>query len=82
MAYINHPLLGDPLYGRRFSLPKKASDELIEALRAYRHQALHAKTLTLVHPATNKEVSFEAPIPDDFQNLIRLLREHNKTAAN
>ena len=72
LASINHPLLGDPLYGRRFSLPKKASAELIEALRAYRHQALHAKTLTLIHPTTNEEVSFEAPIPEDFQNLIEL----------
>ena len=79
MAHVRHPLLGDPLYGRRFALPKKASEELILALRAFKHQALHAESLTLFHPSTLKEMTFEAPIPEDFQHLITLLREHKST---
>lgn len=81
MAHIKHPLVGDPLYGRRFSIPKKASNELIAALQQFKHQALHAKTLTLVHPVSGETVSFEAAIPQDFQSLTALLREHKASLA-
>ena len=34
-------------------------------------QALHAASLQFIHPSTNKKVSFDAPIPDDFQSLLK-----------
>jgi 23S rRNA pseudouridine1911/1915/1917 synthase len=50
MAHINHPLLGDPMYGGGLKLPKGASPELIAELRGFRRQALHAERLSFVHP--------------------------------
>lgn len=75
MAHIRHPLLGDPVYGGRLQLPPGATEPLVEALRAFRRQALHAWRLSLIHPATGEAVSWEAPLPDDMVRLIEVLRE-------
>jgi len=63
---------------KRLRLLKGASDELTQALRAYRHQALHAAHIEFVHPIKGENLSFDAPLPDDFQHLIELLREDEK----
>ncbi len=79
MASIDHPLLGDGTYGiKRFRLMKGASEELSEALRNYRHQALHAAHIEFIHPISGEPMSFDAPIPDDFNRLIELLREDER----
>ena len=74
MAYARHPLVGDPLYGGSFKLPKAATPELVEALRTFRRQALHAEKLTFRHPVTGEELSTESPMPDDMQALVATLR--------
>lgn len=74
MAHIKHPLVGDSLYGARPILPKHASPELIEALRGYKHQALHARKISFYHPILKKQLEFEVPIPKEMQKLIELLR--------
>ncbi|WP_028387636.1 23S rRNA pseudouridine(1911/1915/1917) synthase RluD [Legionella fairfieldensis] len=73
MAYINHPVIGDPLYGGRLRIPSLASDELKEILRQFRRQALHAWKLSFLHPENNETLTFEAPLPDDFQLLLSTL---------
>ena len=79
MASIDHPLLGDGTYGiKRLRLMKGASEELSEALRNYRHQALHAAHIEFIHPISGEPLSFDAPIPDDFNRLIELLREDER----
>lgn len=78
MAHIKLPLVGDPDYGGRLRLPKGASQELIDLLRGFRRQALHAARLELQHPATGELMAWEAPIPDDMQALIDLLREDRR----
>jgi 23S rRNA pseudouridine1911/1915/1917 synthase len=75
MAHLKLPLLGDPDYGGRLRLPKGASEALVETLRGFRRQALHAARLELEHPATGELMAWEAPIPADMQLLINLLRE-------
>ena len=75
MASIGHPLLGDPQYGgRRPKHLPKASEELVQALRAFNHQALHAVHLELVHPISGENLSFDAPLPADMVALKELLR--------
>lgn len=54
MAHIQHPIVGDSTYGGRIKLPKGASAKLIETLRQFKHPALHARRLTLIHPATKR----------------------------
>ena len=75
MAYIHHPLVGDPLYGGRFRLPAGASEALAEALRKFRRQALHARRLEFTHPASGEPVGWEAGLPADFEHLLAVLRE-------
>lgn len=75
MAHIHHPILGDPTYGGRLQLPKGASPELIDILRQFKHQALHAYELSFIHPITQKIVAYQAPIPEDMQTLIDCLKE-------
>jgi 23S rRNA pseudouridine1911/1915/1917 synthase len=74
MAHINHPLLGDPMYGGGLKLPKGASPELIAELRGFRRQALHAERLSFVHPISGESLSFSAERPTDQEQLITALR--------
>jgi 23S rRNA pseudouridine1911/1915/1917 synthase len=74
-AYRRHALLGDPVYGGRLALPSGASERLVEALRNFRRQALHAVCLQLDHPASGEPLRLEAPLPPDLQALLDVLRE-------
>jgi 23S rRNA pseudouridine1911/1915/1917 synthase len=73
MAHRHYPLIGDPSYGGRPKLPKGASQELIDTLRGFPRQALHAEALGLIHPASGEEVHFECPLPDDMIALLDVL---------
>ena len=75
MNHLKHPIVGDPLYGGSFKLPKGASDELIAALRGFKRQALHAEVLEFAHPVSGEPIRCSAPVPEDMQHLMRLLRE-------
>jgi len=74
-AWRRHALVGDPVYGGRLALPKGASEPLVESLRRFRRQALHATHLAFEHPASGETLELEAPVPDDFQDLLRVMRE-------
>jgi 23S rRNA pseudouridine1911/1915/1917 synthase len=58
MAYIGHPLVGDPVYGY-----KKQKYKL-------KGQALHARTLGFIHPSKGEYMEFTAPLPKYFESLI------------
>ena len=81
MAHVRHPLVGDPLYGGSLRLPKGATETLIEALRGFKRQALHAESLAFVHPASGETLSFTSTLPEDMQALLRALREDTAEAA-
>lgn len=65
MAYIGHPLVGDPVYGY-----KKQKFKL-------NGQLLHAKKLGFVHPTTEKYIEFETEIPDYFKKVLTVLDNMN-----
>lgn len=73
MQFIRHPVVGDPVYGGRQRIPSQADDELIARLRAFNRQALHAFRLSLDHPASGKQLSWKAPLPDDMVQLLEAL---------
>jgi 23S rRNA pseudouridine1911/1915/1917 synthase len=75
MAHLGYPLIGDPVYAGRARVPAGTSAEFKERLRAFPRQALHAKCLTLYHPSTEEEMSWEVELPDDMQNLLDFLAE-------
>lgn len=79
MASLGHPLLGDRQYGRsNVKLLTKATEQLNESLRNFRHQALHASHLEFVHPVSGESLGFNAPPPEDFRRMVELLREDFK----
>ncbi len=81
MAHIHHPLLGDKTYaGRRFHLPKKASNQLINCLRQFPRQALHAQCLGIIHPISLKPMEWRSSLPEDMKDLINCLREDKLNA--
>lgn len=63
MAYLGHPLVGDPLYGTR----KNNLD--------FPGQALHAYALGFIHPRTGQPLYFEAPLPEHFQRALNNLAQ-------
>lgn len=76
MAHINHPVFGDPLYGGRMRYPGHASDELLNLLQNFKRQALHAASLSFIHPGSHEPMILTAPLPDDFRLLMKALDEY------
>ena len=72
MAHIGHPLIGDQEYGKHFETKANALDEPARsAVKAFHRQALHAALLGFEHPVTGEHCRFEAPVPEDFEVLLR-----------
>jgi 23S rRNA pseudouridine1911/1915/1917 synthase len=79
LSYIKHPIVGDDMYGGKpvysWQLADgepAAQDPIIDRC------ALHASTLEFKHPTTQEMVKFEAPLPEDMQTLLEMLREYRK----
>lgn len=62
MKYINHPLVGDPVYGPRHIIGEHG-------------QFLHAKTIGFVHPTTNEYMEFTSELPEYFNEFLKTLEE-------
>lgn len=76
-VHLSHkglPLVGDPVYGKRLHLPPHASESLIEVLRGFKRQALHARSLGLLHPDSGEQISWEMAMPADMQALCDALQ--------
>ncbi|EAD5704271.1 RluA family pseudouridine synthase [Listeria innocua] len=64
LKYIGHPLAGDPKYGPKNTIKGNG-------------QFLHAAKLGFDHPTTNERMTFEAPLPDSFEQALKSLRQEN-----
>jgi 23S rRNA pseudouridine1911/1915/1917 synthase len=73
LAWRKHSLVGDPTYGGRLKIPQGASEQLVEALKGFKRQALHASDLGFTHPLSEEEMQFHAPLPDDLLELLGAL---------
>jgi 23S rRNA pseudouridine1911/1915/1917 synthase len=82
LAHRHYPLIGDPLYGGRPRIPKGASDRLIDTLRQFPRQALHARALGFIHPTTGEPVEFECSLPEDMLALIAILEQEDPPLAH
>ena len=71
------PIVGDKIYDPAKSISKGSSKELIQIIRSFPRQALHARLLSFECPETQKQISFEAPIPQDMNNLILDIKKHS-----
>jgi 23S rRNA pseudouridine1911/1915/1917 synthase len=73
MKHIGFPLIGDPQYGKKLPKVPGLSTEVTEMITTFPRQALHARTLKLVHPHTSRESEYNAPLPEDLTNLLDVL---------
>ncbi|MEJ6394003.1 RluA family pseudouridine synthase [Gymnodinialimonas sp. 2305UL16-5] len=71
MAHVGHALIGDQTYGGRRKVAEKITGSA--ALNAFPRQALHAATLGFLHPVSDAQMRFEAPLPDDLRTLMSAL---------
>jgi 23S rRNA pseudouridine1911/1915/1917 synthase len=83
MKHIGHPLFSDATYGGDkilkgtvFSKYKQFVENCFELMP---RQALHAQTLGFTHPATKKQMHFEAPLPQDFESVLEKWRKYSNT---
>lgn len=67
MTYIGHPIVGDPVYGSAQKLPGVSLTG----------QLLHAKTLSLTQPTTGENLTFDSPLPDNFERALATLTPIN-----
>ncbi len=77
LAHVRHPVVGDPVYGRRRLIPGGVSAALREAVMSFPRQALHASDLALEHPLTGEALKWSVPLPADMQRLLDLLRSEH-----
>jgi 23S rRNA pseudouridine1911/1915/1917 synthase len=78
MTHIGHPLAGDPVYGRPLKKKRDLPSGLVELIRAFPRQALHAFELSLTHPGEHKTMSFKAPLAEDLEALLAGLDRYIK----
>lgn len=62
LAHLGHPVVGDPVYGRRANP------------WGMRRQALHARMLAFTHPTTGTDMVFHASLPADFEEALQAVR--------
>lgn len=62
MEYINHPIVNDPLYGKKKIIDNSG-------------QMLHAQTIGFIHPTTNKYMEFDVPVPDNFNKILMMFKD-------
>jgi 23S rRNA pseudouridine1911/1915/1917 synthase len=71
------PIIADITYDPSRTIAKDSSLELINLVRSFPRQALHARVLSFNCPKTQNEMTFEIPIPSDIQNLIKDIKKHS-----
>jgi 23S rRNA pseudouridine1911/1915/1917 synthase len=80
MKYIGHPLFNDDFYGGdkivKGTVYTKYKQFVDNCFSICKRQALHAKTLGFIHPTTGEEMFFEAPLPDDMEQVIEKWRKY------
>jgi len=78
LSSMGHPLLGDPLYGRKGKPGAIHNSLLKECVKRMGRQALHALQLGFNHPRTGERVRFVSPIPQDMREVLEYLHSRSK----
>jgi 23S rRNA pseudouridine1911/1915/1917 synthase len=85
MQSIGHPLFGDRTYGGdrivKGTIFSKYKQFVENTLALLPRQALHARELGFIHPATGEKVFFEAPLPKDMQSVLERWRTYTQGLA-
>ncbi len=86
MKSIKHPLFADDTYGGDYAVKgttfTKYKQFVDNCFALCARQALHARSLGFIHPATGKEVYFEASIPEDIGSVLEKWRGYHKSVIS
>ena len=77
----NLPIVGDPVYGQRGRANNLADPELRRRVAALDRQALHARLLGFIHPAEERYLEFESPLPADMAAIVNYLATRHPGAT-
>ena len=78
MTHMGNSIMGDGKYKKKYKKLKNIDTNLENLIYKLDRQFLHAKTLGFIHPRTNKEMIFSSILPQDLENIIKLLRNTSK----
>ncbi len=79
MSWRGYPIVGDKLYGNHYRPPSTASENLLQSLQGFQRQALHAQKLSLIHPSSGEQKTWQQNPPEDMLTLLKLLQEDAET---
>ncbi len=72
-SHVGNPLLGDKKYGKKKLQFKKIDKDFHKILTNFDRQALHAKSLGILHPTKNKIINFDSKLPQDLKKMLDFL---------
>ena len=75
LSHAGYPIVGDSVYGARKQFAPGSTEGLKNIISSFTRQALHASELELIHPSSEKLVSFQADLPEDMSTLIGQLKD-------
>ena len=75
LSHAGYPIVGDSVYGARKQFAPGSTEDLKHIISSFTRQALHASELELIHPSSEKLVSFGADLPEDMSTLISQLKD-------
>jgi len=78
MSYKGNNILGDKKYKKKFKKFKNIDPELEKLILNLERQFLHAKTLGFIHPVNGKKIEFSSFLPQELENILKMLRKLNK----
>ena len=78
MTHMGNSIMGDGKYKKKYKKLKNIDTNLENLIYKLDRQFLHAKTLGFIHPKTNEEMTFSSILPQELENILKLLRNTNK----
>ena len=78
MTHLGNSIMGDGKYKKKYKKLKNVDTKLENLIYKLDRQFLHAKTIGFIHPKTNKEMIFSSILPQELENILKLLRNTNK----
>ena len=78
MTYMGNSIVGDDKYKKKYKKLKNIDTRLENLISELDRQFLHAKILGFVHPRTNDAMIFSSILPQELNNLLKMLRNTNK----
>jgi 23S rRNA pseudouridine1911/1915/1917 synthase len=82
LSEMNLPVVGDPVYGNPGRAQALADPQVRRRVQSLHRQALHARVLGFVHPATGDYIEFESPLPADIAEIVEYLEEKYRDEEN